>query len=105
MLGRLQQASRLVKQWAIIDCRTAAGAFSSHAAEARESMQYDVCIVGAGPAGLSAAIKLKQVHNAPRMLACCQCLLPDSEQSSSAIAAEVQGGRQEPQRVRAGERR
>ena len=72
MLRRLQQASGLVKQWAIIDCRTAAGAFSSHAAEARESMQYDVCIVGAGPAGLSAAIKLKQVHSAPRLLACCQ---------------------------------
>lgn len=27
----------------------------------REVMQYDVCIVGAGPAGLSAAIKIKQV--------------------------------------------
>lgn len=25
-------------------------------------MEFDVCIVGAGPAGLSAAIKLKQVH-------------------------------------------
>ncbi len=31
------------------------------AAEERESMQYDVVIVGAGPAGLSAAIRLKQL--------------------------------------------
>ena len=31
------------------------------ALEPRESMEFDVCIVGAGPAGLSAAIKLKQV--------------------------------------------
>lgn len=29
--------------------------------EPREVMEYDVCIVGAGPAGLAAAIRIKQV--------------------------------------------
>lgn len=39
----------------------AAAAEASAAMPAREQMRYDVCIVGAGPAGLSAAIRFKQL--------------------------------------------
>jgi NADPH-dependent 2,4-dienoyl-CoA reductase/sulfur reductase-like enzyme len=38
-----------------------AGAGSEQPAP-RERMEYDVCIVGAGPAGLAAAIRFKQVR-------------------------------------------
>jgi electron-transferring-flavoprotein dehydrogenase len=34
----------------------------NHALPERESMEYDVVVVGAGPAGLSAAIRLKQIN-------------------------------------------
>ena len=34
----------------------------------RESMEYDVVIVGAGPSGLSTAIKLRQISEATCLL-------------------------------------
>ena len=43
---------------------SSSGLSSAVASPGRDSMKYDVCIVGAGPAGLSAGIKLKQVEAA-----------------------------------------
>ena len=52
------QKAALQQIWPLCSGRT----FSSDVQ--REQMQYDVCIVGAGPAGLAAAIRLKQVGHA-----------------------------------------
>ena len=43
---------------------TPAVATTSEIAKGRDTLNYDVCVVGAGPAGLSAAIRIKQLASA-----------------------------------------
>eukprot|EP00879_Flechtneria_rotunda_P011331 GHRR01011836.1.p2 GENE.GHRR01011836.1~~GHRR01011836.1.p2 ORF type:complete len:133 (+),score=26.18 GHRR01011836.1:546-944(+) len=59
----LRARQQLGSLWQAARCATTTAAVASEAAgaPAREQMLYDLCIVGAGPAGLSAAIRFKQL--------------------------------------------
>ena len=45
-----------------MDAQTPAAEAAAAELPAREGMEFDVVIVGAGPAGLAAAIRLKQIN-------------------------------------------
>src|SRR6266436_4931735 len=55
---RMLSAAAAPRRQAVTDASSAAGAIE------RERLQYDVVIVGAGPAGLACAIRLKQLRPA-----------------------------------------
>lgn len=57
MLRRSLKASTRCLAWKSTPCRS----FSSVLEEPRESMPFDVLIVGGGPAGLAASIRLRQL--------------------------------------------
>ena len=61
MLQAIRQTCKTVRLHSVSGSCTVGRIFSSVSDVDRDHLQYDVCIVGAGPAGLSAAIRLKQL--------------------------------------------
>lgn len=61
MLQVIQRGYRVSDATSIVFGHAIRRLFSGVANSARDQLDYDVCIIGAGPAGLSAAIRLKQL--------------------------------------------